>query len=62
MTESAWADEAVEDLSWQASNEIKEKKRLEREMRYQDQLKKKEERSSVKPARAGVNLTAVRLS
>jgi len=58
MTESAWAEEACEDLSWQATNEVREKKKIEREQRHQDQLRKKEER---KPVRAA-NLTAVRLS
>lgn len=61
MTESAWADEACEDLSWQATNEVREKKKIEREQRLQDQLRKKEEKGGVKPTR-GANLTAVRLS
>lgn len=59
--DNAWAGEAEEDLSWQADQTIREKKRLERESRQQEQLKKKQQRDQGRNVKRGP-LTAVKLS
>ena len=46
--EGAWAAEASEDLSWQAEAELKEKRRFEREARQLEQMRRKQERDSLK--------------
>lgn len=60
-TENAWGEELSEDLSYEAKFAIKERKRIEREQRQAEQLRKKQERErlrSQKPA----NFSAVKLS
>ncbi len=61
--ESAWAEEANEDLSWQAEEAIREKKRLERERRHIEQQRKKLERDTTKASKRDMShFSAVKLS
>ena len=46
--EGAWAAEASEDLTWQAEAELKEKRRLERASRQQEQARRKQEREQLR--------------
>jgi hypothetical protein len=59
--ENAWGEEVSEDLSWEAEAAIKEKKRLERERRQAEQLRKKQEKEQLRTGRKD-GLAAVRLS
>ena len=61
-SETTWGDEALEDLSWEADSAIKEKKRLEREIRKQEQMKKKQERDAQKFRKDSGGLLASKLS
>lgn len=62
--ESAWAAEANEDLSWQAEETIKQKKRMERERRQMEQQMKKMEKEASRTRRDSdrAHLPAVKLS
>lgn len=62
--ENAWGEEVSEDLSWEAQEAIKERKRLDRERRQQEQMKKKLQRDTarVRKDSGGAAFQAVRLS
>ncbi|ELT88659.1 hypothetical protein CAPTEDRAFT_220212 [Capitella teleta] len=63
--ESAWAEEAEEDHSWEAEEILKDRKRKEREQRLLEHHRKKVERSrtsSNSSSHRPVQLSAVRLS
>ncbi|XP_029650108.1 receptor-binding cancer antigen expressed on SiSo cells [Octopus sinensis] len=55
-------EEASEDLSWQVDATIKEKKRVEREARQQEHLRKKQEKELVRGLKKDSPFAAVRLS
>ncbi|XP_060603602.1 receptor-binding cancer antigen expressed on SiSo cells-like [Ruditapes philippinarum] len=59
---NAWEAEADDDLSWQADNVIKEKRKAERQQRHLQQQLKKQEREQQKQFKSHNPLTAVRLS
>ena len=59
--ETAWENEASEDLSWEADAAIREKKRLDRERRQAEQQRKKLERESHRALKKD-GLTAVKIS
>ncbi|XP_041361134.1 receptor-binding cancer antigen expressed on SiSo cells-like [Gigantopelta aegis] len=58
---NAWSDETAEDLSWEAEAAMKDKRRLERLERSQEQQRKKHERE-MKTNKKDSHLVAVRLS
>ena len=57
-----WEDEAGEDLSWEADNAIKEKRKAERQQRQLQQQRKKQERENFRNKPAQGQFSAVRLS
>ena len=57
-----WEDEAEEDLSWEAENAIKEKRKAERYQRQLQQQRKKQEREAVRHKQSQGQFSAVRLS
>lgn len=57
-----WEDEAGEDLSWEADNAIKEKRKAERQQRQLQQQRKKQERENYRNKPAQGQFSAVRLS
>ena len=62
-SENGWGEEAMEDMSWEAENAIREKKKLERERRLcEHQQRKAEKEMSRQSARAAGQFSAVKLS
>lgn len=57
-----WEDEAGEDLSWEADNAIKEKRKAERQQRHIQQQRKKLERENMRHKQSQGQFSAVRLS
>ena len=57
-----WEDEAGEDLSWEAENAIKEKRKAERYQRHLQQQRKKQEREAIRHKPSHGQFSAVRLS
>ncbi|KAK2141876.1 hypothetical protein LSH36_1027g01018 [Paralvinella palmiformis] len=61
-SESAWSSEAMEDLSWQAENALKETKQKERLRRQAEQQQKKIQKERERKQRRDIQFTAVKLS
>lgn len=61
-SESAWSSEAMEDLSWQAENTLKETKQKERLRRQAEQQQKKLQKERERKQRRDAQFTAVKLS
>ena len=61
--DNGWDEGVNEDLSWEAEAAIKERRRLEREHRQMEQLRKKQEREAGRTNRKDSgSLAAVKLS
>lgn len=57
-----WSEEALEDLSWEADTAVREKKRVERDRRKLEQIRKKQARDAQRFRKDSGGLSASRVS